>query len=185
MELCVCHSGFSLPSPGMFEIWAIMRKCTVVAKKELFYAWPFGLAAWLCGLIFIDRVNAGGARAAINKAAAIIKKDQVRHCPVCAACSVIPCIRLQLFTSALLQIKLWIFPEGTRKNTGEIHPFKKGAFHVAVSAQLPILPVVYSPYYFLDDRARILDSGKLIFSFWFMSYVFKFIDSSFTFRYLV
>ncbi|XP_034235075.1 1-acyl-sn-glycerol-3-phosphate acyltransferase alpha-like isoform X2 [Thrips palmi] len=133
----VANHQSSLDILGMFEIWAIMRKCTVVAKKELFYAWPFGLAAWLCGLIFIDRLNAGGARAAINKAASIIKKDQ---------------------------IKLWIFPEGTRKNTGEIHPFKKGAFHVAVSAQLPILPVVYSPYYFLDDRHRTLDSGKVIIS---------------------
>lgn len=121
----------------MFEYWNVMKKCTVVAKKELFYAWPFGLAAWLCGLIFIDRLNSGRAKDSINKAATQIKQDQV---------------------------KLWIFPEGTRKNTGEIHPFKKGAFHVAVSAQLPILPVVYSPYYFLDDRHRTFDSGNVIIS---------------------
>lgn len=61
----------------MFQIWSVMRKCTVVAKKELFYAWPFGLAAWLCGLIFIDRLNSGKSRDAINKAAEDIKKDQV------------------------------------------------------------------------------------------------------------
>lgn len=58
------------------------------------------------------------------------------------------------------QIKLWIFPEGTRRNTGEIHLFKKGAFHVAINAQLPILPVVYSSYYFMSKVERKLDSGK-------------------------
>lgn len=61
----------------MFEIWSVMQKCTVVAKKQLFYAWPFGLAAWLCGLIFIDRVKSDKARDAVNNAATQIKKDQV------------------------------------------------------------------------------------------------------------
>lgn len=59
-----------------------------------------------------------------------------------------------------MQIKLWIFPEGTRHNTGEIHPFKKGAFHVAIRSQLPILPVVYSSYYFLSAEEKRFDAGK-------------------------
>lgn len=62
---------------GMFDIWPIMDKCTVVAKKELFYAWPFGLAAWLCGLIFINRVNSGKAREAMNTAGEIVKEGKV------------------------------------------------------------------------------------------------------------
>lgn len=61
-----------------------------------------------------------------------------------------------------LQIKLWIFPEGTRHNTGEIHPFKKGAFHVAIRSQLPILPVVFSSYYFLSAEEKRFDSGKYL-----------------------
>lgn len=61
----------------MFEIWPVMKKCTVVAKKELFYAWPFGLAAWLCGLIFIDRLNSETARQAINNAVVQLKNDKV------------------------------------------------------------------------------------------------------------
>lgn len=60
----------------------------------------------------------------------------------------------------LAQIKLWIFPEGTRHNTGQIHPFKKGAFHVAINSQLPILPVVFSSYYFLSSEEKRFDSGK-------------------------
>lgn len=61
----------------MFEIWPVMRKCTVVAKKELFYAWPFGLAAWLCGLIFIDRLNSDSARQAINSSISQLKENKV------------------------------------------------------------------------------------------------------------
>ncbi|XP_034934626.1 1-acyl-sn-glycerol-3-phosphate acyltransferase alpha [Chelonus insularis] len=133
--IVVANHQSSLDILGMFEIWRVMDKCTVVAKKELFYAWPFGLAAWLCGLIFIDRMNSEKARAVLNTATDKIKEKK---------------------------IKLWIFPEGTRHNTGEIHPFKKGAFHVAVNSQLPILPVVFSSYYFLSKKDKRFDSGRIV-----------------------
>lgn len=120
----------------MFDIWPVMNKCTVVAKRELFYAWPFGLAAWLCGLIFINRMQTDLARGHLNEASTNIKKKK---------------------------IKLWIFPEGTRRNTGELHPFKKGAFHVAIDGQIPILPVVFSSYRtFLDKENKVLNSGNII-----------------------
>lgn len=123
---------------GMFDIWPVMNKCTVVAKRELFFAWPFGLAAWLCGLIFINRMQSDRARDQLCTATTNIKNKK---------------------------IKLWIFPEGTRRNTGHLHPFKKGAFHVAIDAQIPILPVVFSSYRtFLDDTNKRLDSGKIIVS---------------------
>lgn len=120
----------------MFDIWPVMNKCTVVAKRELFYAWPFGLAAWLCGLIFINRMQSEASRKQLTDASVDIKNKK---------------------------IKLWIFPEGTRRNTGELHPFKKGAFHVAIEAQIPILPVVFSSYQtFLDDTNKHLNSGHII-----------------------
>ncbi|CAK9812885.1 1-acyl-sn-glycerol-3-phosphate acyltransferase alpha [Anthophora quadrimaculata] len=133
--IIVANHQSSLDIMGMFQIWPVMEKCTVVGKKEIFYAWPFGLAAWLCGLIFIDRMNSEKARAVINTATNHIKDKK---------------------------IKLWIFPEGTRRNTGKIHPFKKGAFHVAISSQLPILPVVFSSYYFLSSEEKRFDSGHVI-----------------------
>ena len=34
-----------------------------------------------------------------------------------------------------------VFPEGTRSRTGELLPFKKGAFLVALRAQAPVVPV--------------------------------------------
>lgn len=36
---------------------------------------------------------------------------------------------------------LIIYPEGTRSRSGHLAPFKKGAFTMAVTAQLPVLPV--------------------------------------------
>ena len=37
---------------------------------------------------------------------------------------------------------IYFFPEGTRSHTGELKPFKAGAFILAQQARLPILPVV-------------------------------------------
>jgi putative phosphoserine phosphatase/1-acylglycerol-3-phosphate O-acyltransferase len=38
---------------------------------------------------------------------------------------------------------LVIAPEGTRSTTGRLGPFKKGAFHIALQAGVPIVPVVF------------------------------------------
>ncbi|XP_058824862.1 1-acyl-sn-glycerol-3-phosphate acyltransferase alpha-like [Topomyia yanbarensis] len=132
----VANHQSSLDILGMFDFWHVMDKCTVIAKKELLYSGPFGIGAWLGGLIFIDRKNSDKAHATMNDCTDMLKEKRV---------------------------KLWVFPEGTRRNTNEIHEFKKGAFHVAVRAQLPIMPVVYSSYNtFLDDRAKILNNGHVI-----------------------
>ncbi|KAL5275420.1 hypothetical protein ACFFRR_001350 [Megaselia abdita] len=136
--IIVANHQSSLDVLGMFDIWPVMNKCTVVAKKEIFYAWPFGLAAWLAGLIFIDRVRSEKARNTLNSANRLIKSKK---------------------------IKVWVFPEGTRRNTGQIHEFKKGAFHMAIDAQIPVLPVVFSSYStFLNDKMRILNAGQVIIS---------------------
>lgn len=75
--IIVANHQSSVDILGMFDLWPVMDKCTAVAKKEIFYAWPVGLAAWLCGLIYIDRMNSDKARSVINNAAEEIKEKKV------------------------------------------------------------------------------------------------------------
>ncbi len=37
---------------------------------------------------------------------------------------------------------IMIFPEGTRSRTGELQPFKTGAFELAIGSRVPVLPIV-------------------------------------------
>lgn len=62
-----------------------MNRTTIVAKRELLYVGPFGIAAYLCGLVFIDRVNTDKSKNTLNEAMDQLKKNKT---------------------------KLWIFPEG-------------------------------------------------------------------------
>ncbi|KAM7535449.1 hypothetical protein Aperf_G00000097963 [Anoplocephala perfoliata] len=59
------------------------------------------------------------------------------------------------------RVNMFIFPEGTRNRSGEhLLPFKKGAFHLAIQAQLPIIPVVISSYKsFLDHKNKVFDDA--------------------------
>merc|ERR1719391_146998 len=117
----------------VFEIWPILQRAAPVAKKSLMYAGPFGLACWLAGVVFIDR-SSKSSHSDVNNAGCDAKKSRT---------------------------KLIVFPEGTRNSAKNLSmkPFKKGAFHVALDAQMPILPVVVSEYNFLDVRNMIFRPG--------------------------
>jgi lysophosphatidate acyltransferase len=52
-------------------------------------------------------------------------------------------------------LKIWVFPEGTRHREHGFKQFKKGAFNIAVHAQIPIIPLVisdYSPFYSKEKK---------------------------------
>ncbi|KAG5682760.1 hypothetical protein PVAND_012093 [Polypedilum vanderplanki] len=133
--IIIANHQTSVDIMGMFNIWHVIQSMTVIAKKELLYAGPFGIAAYLSGLIFIDRHSSKG-KETMNQAMEVLKKNNT---------------------------KLWIFPEGTRRNTGEIHNFKKGAFHTAIQYEIPIIPIVFSSYrHFLDDKNKKFDEGEII-----------------------
>lgn len=71
--------------------------------------------------VFIERTSRTQAFAAFDKAAEDMKKERQ---------------------------SVYIFPEGTRSNYAkpELLPFKKGAFHLAIQAQVPIVPIVVANY---------------------------------------
>lgn len=57
---------------------------------------------------------------------------------------------------------VFIFPEGTRSYASkpELLPLKKGAFHLAIQAQVPIVPVVCANYnHILDTKNRKFTPG--------------------------
>lgn len=119
------------------ELWPVLQRCTVISKREVFYLWPFGLACWLWGTIFIDRLNVEHAQNTVNKTGETIRTKQAKLC---------------------------MFPEGTRNSGADLLPFKKGAFHVAIASQTAVLPVVVSHYHFLDSERHIFDKGSSIIS---------------------
>jgi lysophosphatidate acyltransferase len=57
---------------------------------------------------------------------------------------------------------LWLFPEGTRsmRPHHDLLPFKKGAFHAAIQAGIPIIPVVCGNQWKLY-RKGVFESGVL------------------------
>lgn len=59
----------------MMEIWP--DRCTSLAKKELKYAGPFGLAAWLAGTVFVDRLNRERAKDTMDKTVKLLKEKNV------------------------------------------------------------------------------------------------------------
>ena len=63
----------------------------------------------------------------------------------------------------ILKLNVWIYPEGTRSPTDGFLPFKKGAFHLAINAQVPIVPVVFSSHrLFYDYTRRLFRPGRVI-----------------------
>ncbi len=55
-----------------------------------------------------------------------------------------------------------VYPEGTRTTTGELLPFKKGAFFIAVRTGLPILPTtIAGSYEAWLPRAKIIRGGTI------------------------
>ncbi|PIC29100.1 hypothetical protein B9Z55_020803 [Caenorhabditis nigoni] len=130
----------SLDIVSMSSVWP--KHCAVMMKRILAYVPFFNLGAYFSSTIFIDRFNRERAMASVDYCATEMKKRN---------------------------LKLWVFPEGTRNRDGGFIPFKKGAFNIAVRAQLPIIPVVFSDYrtfyskpgrYFKNDGEvviRVLD----------------------------
>lgn len=53
-------------------------------------------------------------------------------------------------------VSMTIFPEGTRSKGGPVKEFKGGAFRIATSAKVPIVPVtIEGTYHLLEERGRI------------------------------
>lgn len=112
----------------MITIAAMVPERTVsVGKRSLIWIPFFGLVYWATGNIFIHREKRSSAISTMNYVGEIIRQKQ---------------------------ISIWMFPEGTRSRGRGLLPFKTGAFHTAIAAGVPIIPVVCSSLHNKIDLNR-------------------------------
>jgi len=97
--------------PVIFQ--TLRLRVRMVAKTELFKVPIWAQAMRASGFVEVDRKN---------RHRAVESLDNARRA-------------LESGTS------IWIAPEGTRSDTGELLPFKKGGFHLALGTGARILPV--------------------------------------------
>lgn len=85
--IIVANHQSSIDFMGMMRLWPEhIRYCTILAKKEIIWAGPFGISSWFAGVEFVDRKNRDRSI------------ETMRH------------IRKKIIEKSL---RLWIFPEGT------------------------------------------------------------------------
>lgn len=86
-----------------------------IGKRELRWVFPFNIGWWSFRLYYIDRRDRASAIRTLKEAA----RDMVAR-----------------------KRTVMMAPEGTRSPDGRMQPFKKGAFHLAMSEGLPLFPIV-------------------------------------------
>jgi len=113
----------------------LMPKSTAIIAKQSLQFTPLGPFMMMAGTIFIDRGNNNRAIQSLEAAGEIMKR---------------------------LKLSLWMFPEGTRNSAeiSDILPLKKGGFHLAIKAGIPIIPIVTENYWRIY-RKDVFDSGSI------------------------
>jgi putative phosphoserine phosphatase/1-acylglycerol-3-phosphate O-acyltransferase len=92
----------------------LRRDITGIAKKEVKRQPVIGQLFQAGGVVFIDRADRKKAIEAMQPAVEALRNG----------------------------LSIAIAPEGTRSITRRLGPFKKGAFHLAIDAQVPMVPIV-------------------------------------------
>ena len=110
------------------------RRIGLVAKKELLKAPVLGQGMGFVNIIAIDRSNPDRALASMEKA------REVMHAGY----------------------SFGVFVEGTRAMPGELLPFKKGAFHLALQTDAPIVPVaIKNSDWMMGKRTGVAYPGEI------------------------
>jgi putative phosphoserine phosphatase/1-acylglycerol-3-phosphate O-acyltransferase len=101
---------------------------TGIAKQEVRRNPVFGPAFAFAGVVFIDRGDSAKAIKALAPAVDALREGR----------------------------SIAIAPEGTRSRTQHLGHFKKGAFHIAMQAGVPIVPIVF------ENTLDVLPRGALV-----------------------
>ncbi len=125
---CVFMFNHQSVADGYVLLTLLRRGITGVAKKEVAKMPLLGQILRALDFVFIDRANARSAIEAMQPAI-----DRLRH-----------------GTSVV------IAPEGTRSLSARLGRFKKGPFHIAMQAGVPIVPLVLRNTYAVLPRHSLL-----------------------------
>ena len=106
----------------------IPRPIVYLAKASIRKVPVLGLLNARIGTVFIDRSNPNAAKKSVENLQASLTNG----------------------------ISVIVYPEGTRSSTGELNPFKKGAFHLAAGANVPGIPM------HVHGTRKVLPKGGLL-----------------------
>jgi len=112
-----CNHSSNIEPPAVFlALRGLFPRLRILYKAELRKLPVLVWAFDLAGFVPVERSNPGQSWPAVDQAAEAARAGN----------------------------SFVIFPEGTRSRTGELLPFKKGGFVMAIRAQAPVVPVTVS-----------------------------------------
>jgi 1-acyl-sn-glycerol-3-phosphate acyltransferase len=134
--LFVANHTSSADAPAV--VGAIPRRIAILLKESLF-KWPIaGQAFTLAHFIPVNRGTRDSAIASVEKATEALKAGQ----------------------------SFLIYPEGTRSPDGRLQDFKKGAVVMAITAGVPIVPMVCSgAHRVMEKRSLVIHPGEILVEF--------------------
>lgn len=122
-----------LDGPLMFML--ITQKVSVILKKEVLKLPLIGKGMLLAKFIPVDRKGVKGGKKSIEKAGRLMKEEDY---------------------------SFLIFPEGTRSRDGNLQPFRRGGFFLALDSQAPIVPVSIKGTFELQPKGNFfVKKGKV------------------------
>ena len=114
--------------------FCVGKKMGLVAKKELLKVPVLGQGMSFVHIIAIDRSNPERAMRSMEQAREVLADGY----------------------------SFGVFVEGTRGMPGELLPFKKGAFHLAIQTETPIVPVaIKNTDWMMGKRTGVAHAGEI------------------------
>jgi 1-acyl-sn-glycerol-3-phosphate acyltransferase len=114
------------------------RRIAYIAKKELFSIPLFGRAMRAASFICMDRKNKRAAIDSVQDAVTVLRSG----------------------------LGMMVFPEGTRSPDGRLLHFKKGPFHLAISAGVPVVPITVAGTYEAMPKGKMrMHAGEVVVTF--------------------
>ncbi len=133
---CVYLANHQSNMDIIVQAYSYRPNTVIIGKRELIYIPLFGLLFYLTGNILLNRKNRQTAVASFDEVEDYIKNKK---------------------------ISVFIFPEGTRNHGAKkMLPLKRGAFYMAIRAQVPLVPIVASPIYdVVNTKKKFIRKGVI------------------------